>query len=96
MQTSKRILKAIANADDVYEGINNFNIPKKEFEDLAFERSKICVTCEHIETDPVQMFHVEDRVESLSKKMCGLCGCILAYKLRTKIINTENCPLKNG
>lgn len=89
----KRIVNGIKHIDEVAEGVYNFKFPTPCIEKKALERSKICLTCEHFKEDPITDFHVTDRIDDLSKKMCNLCGCILSYKLRIKNINTKNCPL---
>jgi len=95
MQTSKRIIKGFKNLDKVYEGINNFKNPKELVEQVALERSKQCLNCEHYKDETIDSLKVIDRIPELTNKMCNLCGCVLAFKLRTKIIDTDKCPLKN-
>jgi len=95
MQTSKRIINALCNIQDVSEGIKNFNHIDDNIEKKALERSKECVNCDNYIDEPIKQLHVVDRIDCLSGKMCNLCGCILAYKLRIENIKTKNCPL-NG
>lgn len=91
----KRIVKGLKHIDQVAEGVYNFKFPKNCIEKKALERSKVCMGCEHFKEDPISDFHVNDRIEQLSKKMCGLCGCVLSYKLRINKITTPNCPLND-
>jgi hypothetical protein len=89
----KRIIKGLKHIDQVAEGVYNFKFPTNCIEKKALERANICKECPHFVIDPIPDFHVTDRIESLSKKMCALCGCVLSYKLRTNKITTENCLL---
>jgi hypothetical protein len=91
----KRIVKGLKHIDQVAEGVYNFKFPKDCIENKAFERSKICEKCPNFIQDPITDFHVTDRIDNLSKKMCKLCGCVLSYKLRINKITTENCPLND-
>jgi hypothetical protein len=91
----KRIIKGLKHIDQVAEGVYNFKFPKDCIEKKALERSKVCESCPNFAIDPINDFHVTDRIESLSKKMCNLCGCVLSYKLRINKITTENCPLND-
>jgi hypothetical protein len=91
----KRIIKGLKHIDQVAEGIYNFKFPTPCIEKKALERSKICETCPNFVIDPIADFHVTDRIEILSKKMCNLCTCVSSYKLRTKKITTKNCPLND-
>ena len=90
-----RIIEGIKHIDELAEGVYNFNFPKDCIEKKAIERAKICVNCEHFVNDPIKDFHVTDRIDALSHKMCKLCGCVSSYKLRINKINTENCPLND-
>ena len=89
----KRIVKGLKHIDQVAEGVYNFKFPKDFIEKKALERSETCLGCEFYVDDPIEDFHVNDRIENLSKKMCSNCGCVLSYKLRINKITTENCPL---
>lgn len=91
----KRIVKGFKHIDQVAEGVYNYKFPKECIEKKALERSKVCVKCPNFIDDPIKDFHVTDRIEDLSKKMCSLCGCVLSYKLRINKITTENCPLND-
>ncbi|MGL4567682.1 MAG: hypothetical protein ACRCU6_04035 [Fusobacteriaceae bacterium] len=81
--------------DSVVDGIYNFNNPTELVEEVAKERSKFCTNCEYNKEEKISFLKVEDRIPELSCRMCDLCGCVLSYKLRTKTIKTEKCPLKN-
>jgi hypothetical protein len=91
----KRIIKGLKHIDQVAEGVYNFKFPTNCIEKKALERSKVCETCDNFVDDPIKDFHVTDRIEVLSGKMCGLCGCVSSYKLRINKITTENCPLND-
>jgi hypothetical protein len=91
----KRIVKALKHIDEVAEGVYNFKFPKDCIEKKALERSKVCEECPNFATDPNEELHVIDRIDTLSKKMCKLCGCVSSYKLRINKIKTKNCPLND-
>ena len=91
----KRIVNGIKHIDKVAEGVYNFKFPKDCIENKAMERANVCKECPNFINDPIPDFHVTDRIEILSKKMCELCGCVLSYKLRTNKITTKNCPLND-
>ena len=91
----KRIVKGLKHIDKVAEGVYNFKFPTSCIEKKALERGNVCLKCPHYVNDPIEDFHVTDRIEFLSKKMCGLCECVLSYKLRINKITTENCPLND-
>lgn len=68
------------------DGVENFNNPITEIEELATVRSQICATCPHMKDEEIRMLQVEDsRLPQLSNKKCDLCGCILSYKTRQLI-----------
>jgi hypothetical protein len=94
-QASKRIISGIKNIDKVSEGLFNYKNPSEKIEALATERAKICVSCPNYKDEPIKQLQLDDEIKVLSKKMCTLCGCVLSLKLRTRIISTNQCPLKN-
>lgn len=74
------------------ESENNIKNRKENIEKLAFERSKICATCEHNEIEPIKSERVIDEVlPDLSNRMCGKCFCPLPKLLRQ---NKKKCKLK--
>ena len=89
----RRIVKGLKHIDQVAEGVYNFKFPTNCIEKKALERSKVCVDCPNFVDDPIKDFHVNDKIQVLSGKMCSLCGCVSSYKLRINRITTENCPL---
>lgn len=86
--------KAVTLAEEGIEpltvGYDNFHNPIKEVEILAKIRSVTCGNCELSVDEPIESLKVIDnRIESLSNKMCDLCGCTLSYKLRQSIIKCD-------
>lgn len=74
------------NPTALLDGVQNFNNPVDEIEELATVRSQICATCPHFVNEEIRMLQVEDtRQPQLSNKKCDLCGCILSYKTRQLI-----------
>lgn len=72
-------------------GKHNFENPIKGIEELAEKRTVDCMGCENYVDEPVDFLRVvDDNIPALSNKMCGSCGCTLAYKLRQSI---EPCKL---
>lgn len=87
----KSLLKKAKNLNPValLDGVENFNNPTTEFEELATVRTQTCVACPHMKNEEIKMLQVEDsRLPQLSNKKCDLCGCILSYKTRQLI---EKC-----
>lgn len=67
-------------------GKHNFYYIDDEAESLAKERLKTCVGCEFFVDEPIDFLRVKDeKIPELSNKMCGNCGCTLAYKIRQSI-----------
>lgn len=96
MQITKRLQKGLENIDKVSEGVMNYHFPKNEIEEVAKLRTKQCIKCVNFIDEPIKELQTTDKnISELSGKSCGLCFCVLSFKLRTKIINTKNCPLKN-
>ena len=68
------------------QGKKNYLTPIQEVEDLARERLKACLQCEHFKPEPIDFLKVEDqRITEFSEMMCGDCGCELPYKSRQSI-----------
>jgi hypothetical protein len=69
-------------------GINNYNKPTLIMESTANERAKVCQTevCGNFVDEPIDFMRIEDeRIPTLSGKMCDECGCALPYLLRQNI-----------
>jgi hypothetical protein len=74
------------NPSAIIDGVQNFNNPSSEIEELAGIRTKTCITCPNLVEEEIKILQVEDtRQPQLSGKKCDLCGCILAYKTRQLI-----------
>lgn len=71
----------------VMQGFTNFHLGIKSAEHIAMERyEKHCKTCVYNMQEPVESLRVEDKaIEEASNRQCGLCGCVLAYKLRQSV-----------
>lgn len=55
--------------------INMLN-PTEETERVAKERAIICISCKHIEDEPIESERViDEKIPELSNKMCGKCFC---------------------
>jgi len=77
------------NPTALIDGVENFNNPTIEIEELASIRTQTCITCPHFKDEEIKMLQVTDtRQPQLSSKKCNLCGCILSYKTRQLI---EKC-----
>ena len=84
---SKKKLENI-NMKGVVQGFINKTLNKNE--DLTKRRSEICKVCPSNVKEPNEFFRVEDKIESISSRMCNECGCALYLKLR---VENEKCPL---
>lgn len=70
----------------IEEGIHNYKHPDPEVEVLAEKRAEECLTCINFVDEPIDFMRVEDeRIPSLSGKMCDECSCSLPYLLRQNI-----------
>jgi len=69
--------------DPIQEGVHNFNNESSLVEILANKRAKKCIKCPYFVDEPINFLAIkDDRILSISKKMCDECGCALPYKLR--------------
>ena len=75
----KKDLKAVAC------GMSNFYLGLKNSE--AIERfENHCKSCEFNIQEPLEEMKVKDStVPQLSGRQCGLCGCVLSFKIRQSI-----------
>lgn len=79
----KQILKAIRNADQIFEGVKNTIFKQEDVELIANERWKICKKCEFLD-------NVGDKcVMPGTEPCCGECGCSMTFKLRAL---SSSCP----
>ncbi|CAM3233322.1 hypothetical protein [Empedobacter stercoris] len=84
----KSLLQKAKNLNPValIDGVENFNNPVEEIEELASIRTQTCIKCPYFQDEEIKMLQVEDtRQPQLSNKKCGECGCILSYKTRQLI-----------
>lgn len=90
MKKIKSAIKKLANLDieAFEEGVKNFH--EGTYEEIAAERAAICEKCPKREFEPIEELRVKDGIESLSEKMCGVCGCSLPYLVRQDI---KKCSL---
>lgn len=79
----KQILKAIRNADQIFEGVKNTIFKQEDVELIANERWKICKKCEFIDTKG------DKCVMPGTEPCCGECGCSLGFKMRAL---SSSCP----
>ena len=56
--------------------------------EMAEERAKHCVTCDHA-VHKQYLDVVDDKVEIIKGYLCDICGCPLSAKLRSP---EEHCP----
>lgn len=67
-------------------GRTNYQINNADVETLAGQRAEECDACELKVDEPIFFMEVKDeRIPSLSCKMCDNCGCALPYLLRQNI-----------
>ncbi|MEJ8604635.1 hypothetical protein JSO60_06675 [Riemerella anatipestifer] len=76
-----KTLKAVA------VGMTNFHLGIKSATKTAEERyTNHCSKCEYNQEEKVStMVVIDEKIPQLSKRYCGLCGCVLSYKLRQNI-----------
>jgi len=79
----KQILKAIRNADQIFEGVKNTIFKQEDVELIANERWKICKKCEFIDAKG------DKCVMPGTEPCCGECGCSLGFKMRAL---SSSCP----
>ena len=85
----KKKLKSL-NAGGIFEGLTNKVTGRME--DVAIERSKICIQCPEMVNEPISELAISDgSIPEISGKMCNVCGCALPYLLRQ---NKKKCKLK--
>ena len=54
-----------------------------DMEDIAKQRAEICRLCPRSVVEPIEELRVkDDKIPSITNKMCDLCGCALPYLLR--------------
>lgn len=75
----------------IISGMTNFFCKNKKAREIAEERLKnYCSSCAYFISDPVDSEKVQDKdIPELSGKICSLCGCTSAYKLRQSIKKCE-------
>ena len=73
-------------------GIFNFKTNNQNAKLVAEKRLlENCISCPHFIDEPIDFLRVTDsEIPELSNKMCGDCGCVLAYKTRQSI---DKCKL---
>lgn len=84
----KSLLQKTKNLNPIalIDGVENFNNPVIEIEELANIRTQTCVSCPHYVDEEIKMLQITDKLQpQLSGKKCNLCGCILSYKTRQLI-----------
>lgn len=87
----KSIKDKVKNVDliGLVEGVTNKFTG--DMEEIAKQRSVICIACPSIEDEPIAEIAIKDtKIKGISKKICGECSCALPYKVRQ---NNSNCPL---
>ena len=79
----KQVLKAIRNADQIFEGVKNTIFKQGDVELIANERWKICKNCEFLDTKG------DKCLMPGTQPCCGECGCSMGFKLRAL---SSSCP----
>lgn len=75
----------IRDTKAVISGMSNFYFGLKT--ERARERfENHCKGCEFNMTERIPEMRVQDSIiPELSNRMCGLCGCVLSYKIRQSV-----------
>jgi phosphoribosylformylglycinamidine (FGAM) synthase-like amidotransferase family enzyme len=63
--------------------LSNLNLSKKEIEDLASTRAKMCLACPHLE-------EYTTAITKTKKQRCGKCGCEYPSILYSP---SKKCPI---
>jgi len=79
----KKLINALKNADQVFEGIKNTIFKTEHVELIANERWKICKKCDLIDLNG------KNCVAPGTQPCCSSCGCSLAFKIRAL---SSACP----
>lgn len=79
----------IRDSKAVISGMSNFYFGLKT--DIAKERfENHCKGCVFNVQEPIEDMRVTDKViPELSDRMCGLCTCVLCYKIRQSVKKCE-------
>lgn len=80
----------MANVKAFLIGKANYHLKNPKVEAKARERAEVCAQCEHNIKEPIKMYQIEDDIESISKRTCSVCSCLLPYLLRQ---NKKPCEL---
>jgi|TARA_R110000744_G_scaffold371697_2_gene482888 hypothetical protein len=78
-----KLLSAIKNADQIFEGIKNNIFKSDDVELVADERWNICKDCQSLDNSG------KNCTAPGTQPCCSDCGCSLAYKLRAL---SSSCP----
>jgi len=71
------IIKIWKEKGKILEGVKNSLFKTEHVEDIAAQRKAICEACPHIDTEGSKC------MVPGTNPCCGLCGCSLAFKLRS-------------
>lgn len=58
-------------------------------DDMYKKRLAACAACEHLKDPPSKMLYKLATANSVDRKICGMCGCVVTNKAK---IPTERCP----
>lgn len=79
-----KLLSAIKNIDQIYEGVKNNIFKSDDVEQVANERWAICQSCPSLDTTGRKC------AAPGTQPCCSDCGCSLGFKLRAL---SSSCPL---
>ena len=83
-------MKLAEKISSIIEGFKYTRINDPVREDMARYRASICATCDEIKEGRVFGFNKDDKIKEIKGMRCGICGCGLSEKLRSK---KESCPI---
>lgn len=75
--------------NEIIHGWVNYFFESEEVEKLALQRAKECSLCPHKKHGKV-LGVLNDKIQEIESHYCGLCGCPLSPKLRSK---NEKCEI---
>jgi hypothetical protein len=82
------MLKSIEKIRNIIEGFKYTRVEDPVRESIAASRAEICAECPDAKMGRIFGWK-EDRLKEIEGLSCGVCGCGLSEKLRSK---SELCP----
>jgi predicted nucleic acid-binding Zn-ribbon protein len=83
------MFKRTPEISKMLEGGMNYLKKDKKVEELATRRASICAECPHMEPSKIVEQIRDDKLVKVKGHICGSCGCILSFKLRSE---SSKCP----